>query len=201
MYTECCTCRRQHTVSVFRDKYSEEFAYPGIFLGQKRPNTNRHTNVHYSEICKSELRRSDRRVAMCVENILFKTKKVQMKILLNQSQVALRKCQGNNGTIKAGQLKRKGAMGGLIHHDEGFWFLRALRGSPPYFQKAKKDIFAIRQLGSASLFCSFSSAETQWTHLLKILGKLVNNVEYTDDELESLNWEEKCKLIQNDPVT
>ena len=164
---------------------SEEFAYPGIFLGQKRPNTNRHTNVHYSEICKSELRQSDRRVAMCVENILFKTKKVQMKILLNQSQVALRKCQGNNGTIKAGQLKQKGAIENLIHHDEGFWFLRALRGSPPYFQKAKKDIFAIRRLGSASLFCSFSSAETQWTHLLKILGKLVNNVEYTDDELES----------------
>ena len=90
-------------LSVFRDKYSEELAYPGIFLGQKRrDNTNRHTDVHYSEICKSELRRSDRRVAMCVENIFFKTKKLQMKILLGQSQVALRKCQGNNGTIKAG---------------------------------------------------------------------------------------------------
>ena len=34
-----------------------------------------------------------------------------------------------------------------------------------------------------------------------LLGKLVNNVEYTDDELERLNWEEKCKSIQNDPVT
>ena len=30
---------------------------------------------------------------MCVENI-FKTKKLQMKILLVQSQVALQKCQG-----------------------------------------------------------------------------------------------------------
>ena len=90
----------------------------------------------------------------------------------------------------------------LIRHDDGFKFLRALRGSPPYFEKAKKDIFAmIRQLGSALLFCSFSSAETQWTHLLRILSKLVNNREYTDIELENLNWEEKCKLIQNDPVT
>ena len=90
----------------------------------------------------------------------------------------------------------------LIRHDDGFKFLRAPRGSPPYFEKAKKDIFAmIRQLGSALLFCSFSSAETQWTHLLRILSKLVNNREYTDIELENLNWEEKCKLIQNDPVT
>ena len=188
-------------LSVFRDKYSEELAYPGIFLGQKRPdNANRLTDVHYSEICKSELKRSDRRAAMCVENIFFKTKKLQMKILLGQSQVALRKCKGNNRSIKVGELKQTGALEKLVRQDEGFKFLRALRGPPPYFEKAKKDIFAmIRQLGPASLFCSFSSAETQWTHLLRILGKLVNNKEYT--ELENLNWEEKCKLIQSDPVT
>ena len=41
----------------------------------------------------------------------------------------------------------------------------------------------IRQLGTASLFCSFSSAETQWMRL------------------ENLNWEEKSRLIQSDPVT
>ena len=188
-------------LSVFRDKYSEELAYPGIFLGQKRPdNANRLTDVHYSEICKSELKRSDRRAAMCVENIFFKTKKLQMKILLGQSQVALRKCKGNNRSIKVGELKQTGALEKLVRQDEGFKFLRALRGPPPYFEKAKKYIFAmIRQLGPASLFCSFSSAETQWTHLLRILGKLVNNKEYT--ELENLNWEEKCKLIQSDPVT
>ena len=190
-------------ISIFRDKYSEELAYPGIFLGQKRAdNTNRSTDVHYSEICKSELRRSDRRAAMCVKNIFFKTKKLQMKILLGQSQVALRKCQRNSRTIMAGQLKRPGAIDNMIHHDQGLKFLRALRGSPPYFEKAKKDIFAtIRQLGPASLFCSFSSAETQWVHLLRILGKLVDNKEYTDHQLETLNWEEKSRLIQRDPVT
>jgi len=190
-------------LSVFRDKYSEELAYPGIFLGQKRPdNDSRITPVHYSEICKSELRRSDRRAAICAENIFFKTKKLQMKILLGKSQVALRKCHRNNRSIKAGQLKQQGAIEKLIHHDEGFKFLRALRGSPPYFQKAKKDLFAmIRQLGSASLFCSFSSAETQWIHLLRILGQLVDKKEYTDNELENLNWQEKCRLIQSDPVT
>ena len=190
-------------ISIFRDKYSEELAYPGIFLGQKRPdNADRISAVHYSEICKSELRQSDRRAAMCVENIFFKTKKLQMKILLGQSQVALRKCQGRGSTITAGQLKQPGAIDNIIHHDQGYKFLRALRGSPPYFEKAKKDIFAmIRQLGPASLFCSLSSAETQWIHLLRILGKLVDKKEYTDNELENLNWEDRCRLIQGDPVT
>ena len=59
----------------------------------------------------------------------------------------------------------------------------------------------IRQLGSATLFCSFSSAETQWIYLLRILGQLVDHKHYTDEQLESLNWEDRCRLIQSDPVT
>ena len=114
-------------LSIFRDQYSEELAYPGIFLGQSRPeNKDRLANVHYSDIFKSELRRSDRRAAMCVENIFFKTKKLQMKILLGKSQVALRKCKGNSKSSNAGQLKCEGAIERLIHLDEGFQFLKAL---------------------------------------------------------------------------
>ena len=71
-----------------------------------------------------------------------------------------------------------------------------------YFECAKKDLFAmIRQLGPATLFCSFSAAETHWIHLLRILGKLVDGKEYSDNELKNLNWEQKCRLIQSDPVT
>lgn len=68
---------------------------------------------------------------MCTENVFLKTKKLQMKILLGQSQVALQKCQQSHGTITAGQLKQPGAIDNMIHHDQGFNFLRALRGSPP----------------------------------------------------------------------
>ena len=190
-------------MSISRDKYSEELAYPGILLGQRRPENNeRAVDVHYSDICKSELRRSDRRAAMSVENIFFKTKRLQMKILLGKCQIALRKCKGNNKCLTAGQLKQKGTLERLVHLCEGYKFLRALCGSPPYFEKVKKDIFAmIRQLGPATLFCSFSSAETQWIHLLRILGKLVDDKEYSDNELENMNWEEKCRLIHSDPVT
>jgi hypothetical protein len=85
---------------------------------------------------------------MCIENIFFKAKKLQMKILLGKSQVALRKCKINDPTITAGQIKTQGTLENLIKFDEGYKFLRALRGSPPYFEKAKKDLFAmIRQLG------------------------------------------------------
>ena len=54
------------------------------------------TPVHNSEICKSELRRSDRRAAMCVENISFKTKKLRMQILFGKSQIALMQVKSNS---------------------------------------------------------------------------------------------------------
>ena len=59
----------------------------------------------------------------------------------------------------------------------------------------------ISQLGPASLFCSFSSAETKWSHLLRILAKLIDHKDYSDDELDNLTWEEKCRLIECNPVT
>lgn len=49
----------------------------------------------------------------------------------------------------------------------------------------------IWQLGSTSLFCSFSSAETKWLHLLRVLGQLLDHKDYNDD---------KCRLILSDPV-
>ena len=192
-----------HPISVFKDQYCEELAYPGIFCGQARAdNKERNSPVYYSDICKSELRHSDRRVAQCIENIFFKLKKLQMKIILGKCQIALRKHKTKGKKITAGELKKEGALDKLVHLDEGYRFLRALRGSPPYFEKSKKDLFAmIRQLGSATLFCSFSAAETKWNHLLRMLGELTDHRIFSDDELNALSWEEKSRLIQSDPVT
>ena len=107
---------------------------------------------------------------MCVESIFFKAKKLQIKVLIGQSQIALRKNKLGNRTPTAGELKTPEGLQSLINHDDGFRFLTTLRGSPPYFEKAEKDLFAmIWQLGPASLFCSFSPAETKWNHLLRIL--------------------------------
>jgi hypothetical protein len=77
---------------------------------------------------------------MCIENIFFKIKKMQMKLLLGQSQLASRKCKMGNRTLTAGELKTPEGLTNLICHEEGYNFLRALRGSPPYFEKAKKNI-------------------------------------------------------------
>ena len=81
-------------VSIFKDKYSEELAYPNIFCGQSRPAVkDRKVPVYYSEICKSEIRSQDRRVAQDPDNLFYKTKKLQMKAMLDKVQIAMRKMQ------------------------------------------------------------------------------------------------------------
>ncbi|VDI75456.1 Hypothetical predicted protein [Mytilus galloprovincialis] len=67
---------------------------------------------------------------------------------------------------------------------------RSLRNSPVYLEKRKKDLFAmIRQLGLPTWFGSLSSADTNWKDLLRILGKLNDGKEYTDNELEEMDWQ------------
>ncbi len=41
----------------------------------------------------------------------------------------------------------------------------------------------------------------RWYHLLKILGKVVHNHDYSDEEISQLTWQERCRLIHSDPIT
>ena len=125
-----------------------------------------------------------------------------MKTLLDKCQLALRKYQKKDSKLTAGDIRTGTGIKNLIFNDSAYRVMRANRGSPPYFEKAQKDLFAmIRVLGPATLFCSFSAAETRWLHLLSILGTLVDHKTYTEDELRHLSWENTCRLIQSDPVT
>lgn len=53
----------------------------------------------------------------------------------------------------------------------------------------------IRQLGLVFLFCSFFLVEIKWIYLFRIFGQLVDNKEYINEELENMNWNERCRLI------
>ncbi|KAJ8030297.1 hypothetical protein HOLleu_26664 [Holothuria leucospilota] len=45
------------------------------------------------------------------------------------------------------------------------------------------------------------AAETRWLHLLRILGRTLQNRELSDSEILNMTWQEKSDLIQGDPVT
>ena len=105
-------------------------------------------------------------------------------------------------SITVGDLLSPGFVDKLTMQNDGFRVLSPLRGSPPYWESAKRDVFAmIRQLGIPTRFCSFSAAETKWEPLLKSLATLVQGKDLSSEEIASMSWQEKCVLIKSDPVT
>ena len=59
----------------------------------------------------------------------------------------------------------------------------------------------VRQLANSKSFCSFSTAKTRWPHLPKILGRIVENRNYADDEIRDMTWQKNSELIRKDPAT
>lgn len=190
-------------LSIFQDIHSEILAFPSIFCGQARcENSSRSVPLHYSDVAKWELRNVDRRAAMNIPNIFFKLKRLQIKHVKDKVTLAIRKCKMNGQSITAGDLLTPGFVEKLTMQNDGYRVLRTLRGSPPYWEQAKRDVFAmIRQIGIPTWFCSFSAAETKWEPLLKSLFTFVNKRVPNLEEVRNLSWQEKCTLIKTDPVT
>lgn len=84
----------------------------------------------------------------------------------------MRKCQTEGKKVTFGNVLNPGDFDNIVKLNESYRILRKLRGSPAFWESAKKDLFAmIRQLGIPTWFCFLSAAESRWTDLLKILGK------------------------------
>ena len=193
----------QRPLSLYNDTDAEYLAFPSIFCGQRRPDSKeRLVSVHYSDIVKWELRSVDRRVAQSVPNLFFKLKKIQMKHINDRVNLALRRCKSEGKKWTVRDFLNPSTVNDIVKLDEGYYIFRSLRNSPVYLEKRKKDVFAmIRQLGLPTWFGSFSSADTNWKDLLRILGKLNDGKYYSDDELDQMDWNTKSRLVQKDPVT
>ena len=141
---------RNRPLGIFMDKDSEYLSFPNIYCGKRQAdNSERLIPVHYSTMCKWELQSKDRRVAQSVSNIFYKLKKLQIRQIQGSASLSLRKCKTKGKIYTAGDLKSENSVNKLINLDEGFRVLRNLCGSLPYFERCKKDLFAmIRQLGN-----------------------------------------------------
>ena len=193
----------QRPISLYNDPDAEYLAFPSIFCGKSRPdNKDRHVPVQYTDIVKWELRSVDRRAAQSVPNLFFKLKKIQLKNISDKVHLALRRCKSDEKKWTAKDVLNPSTVNQLVRLDEGYFIFRTLRNSPVYLEKRKKDLFAmIRQFGLPTWFGSLSSADTKWNDLLRVLARLNDGTEKNDEELEKMNWNEKTKLVQKDPVT
>ena len=185
----------QMPLSMLLDKNAEELAFPTIYGGVAREVVGK---LSYDMIANSELRRSDRR-AVRPDHLLFMYKKSQLIQMSNNINIALRK-KANNASVTAGKLLNDTFLNDLTNRDDGYRFLSGITGTPPYWEKQKKNVLAMhRQLGISTLFITLSAAETKWTDLLRILKTTVDKDENAD--VSNLDFQEKARLIRSDPVT
>ena len=130
---------RNKPLGIFIEKDSEYLSFPTIFCGKRRAgNKERKIPVSYSTVVKWELRSQDRRAAMCVPNIFYKLKKMQIKQIQDSASISLRKCKGKGKKYTAGNNKSENYLNKLIHLDEGFRVLKNLRGSHLILKSARK---------------------------------------------------------------
>ena len=86
----------------------------------------------------------------------------------------------------------------MLEYDEGFRFLKPIRGTPSFWQGAQCELFAcVRQLGLLTWFASFSCADMRWKNLLTSILRQEGRAE----TVEQLEWADRCELLRRNPVT
>ena len=190
----------RHPVCIMTDKYCEELAFPVLFLkgrfGYKTERKNKLTPVKYFN---ARLLHYSGRFAMNPEYLFFAQFIIEQKKVSDSITIALKKLHGR--PITASEFRsNEQCVKNLMFKDQAYLFLRNIPGSPPYWQKFMFEAIAmVQQLGIPTWFMTLSCADLRWTELFEILLR-VNRQEMADKEIENLSYNEKCSLLNLNPV-
>ncbi len=89
-----------------------------------------------------------------------------------------------------------------IKKDDGFYFMKQLRGTPAYWRTVKYDAVAmVRQLGIPTWFLTLSAADLHWYDTLAPLFQLQYGRIPTEEEVTNLSGRDRCHLLRSHPVT
>ena len=120
--------------------------------------------------------------------------------MLDSISIALRKSCGNSLTASEIRNMNTSHLRNLIFSDQAYIFMKNIKGSPAYWQRFMYDVLAmIKQLGPPSWWMTFSCADLRWNEIYKILSKLQGK-ELTDQEIDLMTYNEKCKMLNSNPV-
>ena len=122
----------------------------------------------------------------------------------DQVYIALRQTQGRlfrGEALTAGSIRNQQVIKQMIRRDDAYCFLKNVRGTPPYFQKVMYDVLAmIWQLGLPTWFITLSAADMQWPDVHQTIAHQYGT-NLTDEQVHSMSFEERSKLLPQNPVT
>ena len=101
----------------------------------------------------------------------------------------------------AAQARDQTLLSQYVRKDKAYSFMKNIRGSPPYYQRTFYDLLAmIRQLGTPTWFFTLSAADLKWPDMIQTIARQYG-VNYTDDEVALLSFDEKSNWLKRNPVT
>ncbi|XP_069106088.1 uncharacterized protein [Argopecten irradians] len=195
-------CEKNNPISILMEKGIEAKAFPVLFPdGENVFSDERDTVITLSRYLHNRLMNVDNRFAQDTNFLFFAQYISELQQVISSVSIALRKGEkiGKDGqSINAGILQNQELVKDILKKDDGYKFLRPIRGTPPYWQATQKDLFAmLRQLGLPTWFCSFSSAEMRWTDIIESILKQQNDKRNVND----LDWKSKNDILKSNPVT
>ena len=187
---------------ILKDESNEAKCFPSLFpKGQPTFHDVRSENITLGRYLQNRLMHVDNRFAQNTDYIFYAQYIYEMQQVLSQVYIALRQSSNRKddfSCITASDFKNVDKVYEILKADKGYRFLKQIRGTPPYWQNAQKDVLAmVRQLGKPTWFGSFSSADLRWLEIMNTLLRQTSNARKIDD----LDWADKCNRLKSNPVT
>ncbi|XP_048251539.1 uncharacterized protein LOC125379306 [Haliotis rufescens] len=187
-------------VRVLTDKTNEARSFPVLFpSGSPTFHDDREERITLARYLHTRLMNADRRFAQNTDYIFYAQYLSEVEQVMSNVSIAMRKGSQSHGkNVTSENLTDSDSLREILKCDEGYKFLKPIRGTPPFWQSAQKDLFAmIRQLGIPTWFCSFSSADMRWPEMIETILR----EEGDKRKATELDWSEKCSVLRKNPVT
>ncbi|XP_074542437.1 uncharacterized protein LOC141802702 isoform X2 [Halichoeres trimaculatus] len=189
-------------VSFFKTPKLEAMAFPVQFpTGKNTLDEDRRIKLTPCSYFKSRLFCADDRFARDSNYLFFGQFVTEIHLATSSMRIQLRKGKPftrDGRRINNAMLQDKKEVERLVCNRDATRFMMPLRGTPAYWSKTTKELFAMfRQIGSPTFFCTFSAAEMRWKEVITIIktqqGEQVN--------FDELDWSSKCDILRSNPVT
>lgn len=189
-------------ISILNVKDVEALSFPQQFpYGRNHYNTERLVKIGLNPYFNARLFNVDSRFSSDNSYIFFAQYISELSQILSSISIAMRKGSARTHSgqkITARMLTDKDAVREILKSDKGFRFLQPIRGTPPYWERTLKDLFAmIKQIGIPTWFATFSAADLRWPEVLHALLMCSSDPKRN---IEDLSFQEKSKLLQENPV-
>ena len=190
----------KHPVSFMMDKQCEELAFPVLFpKGRYGYTTEREIKLTPTKYFNARLLHHSGRFATNPEYLFFAQFIIEQKKVSDSINIALKKVHGQ--FVTASQIRSNvQTLQNLICKDQAYLFLRQIPGTPPYWQRFMYEVVAMaKQLGIPTWFMTLSCADLRWPELFQIISR-IQGKDITDEEVDALSYDEKCKMLNLNPV-